>query len=323
MMPILAPPPAPPLPTPPAAPTTPAAAVAVAAVTPSRPGLRKMSGVVVAVVRQTQDTSTLYFSVGETGEYEAGQFITIVPQQFVALKRWIAYLEVRKDAPERIRAYSMSSSPGEKYLSITVKTEQYHAEKDRYPPLLSPFLVSEQLEDSSVEIHGYSGVYTLPDDHARKTDQILHLCAGSGVVPNYSILKDQLRKQKNASVKHTMIYVNTSRHNIIFHDQLEALAAAFPNRFEVIHMLTREENPKAHGPRYKKGRPDTETIKSYIQDPSSVLVYACGPSITHWQKKRCKENGLPPPQPRFMESIVEAMKELNISGPRFKREVFG
>ena len=53
-------------------------------------------------------------------------------------------------------------------------------------------------------ITGFTGPYTLPPDIESRTDHLVHLCAGSGVVPNYSIIKHALHTGMN--LRHTMIF---------------------------------------------------------------------------------------------------------------------
>jgi ferredoxin-NADP reductase len=312
------PPPPPPVAAIPAVPAAPAPAAAAAA--PVRT-IRKMEAVCVDVVRRTHDSASLYFFVGDTGPYKAGQFISIDPHQFPELKRWVDFLETMKGKKEPIRSYSMSSIPGEKCVSIVVKAEEYDPKLHKYPPLISPFLASGALKGRECVISGFTGAYTIPDDILDKTDQILHFVAGSGIVPNYGILKDELRKAERKKIKHTMIDVNKTVGDIMLHEQLTALAKAYPENFEYINLITRED-PSAYGPNYFKGRPTTDFVRKYVRDPSSVRVYACGAAITKYQKAEAKEKGVEP-TPRFMESVEHILHELGVPNNHFKKEEFG
>ncbi len=281
-----------------------------------------MEAICVDVVPRTHDSATLYFFVGDTGEYSAGQFVTIDPKQFPELQRWCHYFAHLKGKPEPVRAYSMSSTPKEKCISITVKSAPYDAQNDDYPPLISPFLVSGAIKGRELRIRGYSGPYCLRPEHGEITERVVHLVAGSGVVPNYAIVKDELQSEDNQHVNHVFIDVNKTHEDIIFRDQLAALAKAFPNRLEVIHLLTREDDPSQYGPNYHKGRPSLDFLNDHIGNPDTALVYACGPGITKHQKKKAKVTG-ETPTPRFMESITDMMATLNIPKSRFKKEEFG
>ena len=81
----------------------------------------------------------------------------------------------------------MSSTPDEPYVAITVKEERYISGVTRYPPLLSPFLVGGMHPGDRLTFTGFTGPYTLPEDVESITDHLVHVCAGSGVVPNSCI----------------------------------------------------------------------------------------------------------------------------------------
>ena len=68
-------------------------------------------------------------------------------------------------------------------------------------------------------IRGFTGPYTLPDapgDNGPTT--ALHICAGSGIVPSYSILKQDLHA---GSCRHVLLYSNRTREDTICGDALE------------------------------------------------------------------------------------------------------
>jgi 3-ketosteroid 9alpha-monooxygenase subunit B len=283
--------------------------------------LRKYDARCVDVVQETHDTVTLYFDIGAQPVYRAGQFISIDPKQFPELSRQIAYFEHIKGRKEQIRAYSMSSAPSERHVSITVKAEGFHAESDKYPPLLSPFLASTAMRGRSVTFSGFTGAYTLPDDLADKTSQVLHFVAGSGVVPNYALLKDELFGNKNPSVRHTMVYVNKTADDLIFGKELEELHERFAHRFDLHHCLTRE-SPGDRGAHWRQGRPTLEWVQSLVKDPARLWVYACGAAVTKWQREAAKVTGVEP-TPRFMEGVHAIVNGLGVEKSRFKREEFG
>ena len=314
------PPPMAPLPATPGVVATAPAPAAAAAAIPQRT-IRKMEAVVVDCVRRTHDSTSIYFFVGETGPYKAGQFISIDPHQFPDLERWVKHLEHIKGKKEPIRSYSMQSAPGEKCVSICVKAEEYDPKVHKYPPLLSPFLASGALKGRECVISGFTGAYYIPEDIESKTDMVLHFVAGSGIVPNYGILKDELKNNKNPKVKHVMIDVNKTVGDIMLHDQLAALARAYPERFTFVNLVTRED-PSHMGPNYFKGRPTAELTRRYVHDPKTVRVYACGAAITKHQKEAAKEKGVEP-QGRFMESVEAILHELGVPAAHFKKEEFG
>ena len=285
--------------------------------------IRPIQGKVVRAVQETPEAWTLEIEVApQDKEYTAGQFLSISPHQFPELSELIAYLEYKKGRKELIRAYSIASAPYEPYVAITTKPERFYPEETLYPPLLSPLLASNALLGRPLEFLGYTGAYVLDPAHGEHTDEVLHWVAGSGAVPNFALLKDELTQNKNPHVVHTLIDVNKSFEDIIYQKQFDDLAARYPNRFKLIHFLTREEDPKRHGDNYFAGRPTLEQVRSYVKDPASVLVYSCGAAVTKWQKQKAKEQGVEP-KPRFLESVGEIVTALGVDRKRFKREIYG
>ena len=286
-------------------------------------GLQLMNGQVVKCIQETHDTWSLDISVGEGDlDYTAGQFISIDPKQFPELERWARFMEKLKGKREVVRAYSLASAPHEPCLTITVKAEEYWDEEDPYPPLLSPLLGSDMLMGRDIVVQGYSGHYVLADDIEAHTGQVLHMVAGSGVVPNWALLKDDLENNRFPKLKHTMINTNKTFDDIIYRDDLFAMAEKHKERFELINLITREEDPSVHGANFFKGRPSTEFVSKYVDDASTLRVYACGAAITKYAKKKAKETGIPA-TPRFMEGVASILTDLGVDKKRFKKEVYG
>jgi len=286
-------------------------------------GISLMNGKIVKCIKETHDTWSLDIDVGaENLDYVAGQFISIEPRQFPELERWVRFLDKVKGKRELARSYSLASAPHEPYLKITVKAEEYWDEEDPYPPLLSPLLGSDLLMGRTIEVQGYTGHYVLPADIESETGQVLHMVAGSGVVPNWALLKDDLENNRFPKIKHTMVYTNKTYDDIIYRDALFKMAEKYKDRFELINLITREDDPTMHGASFFKGRPSTEFVAKYVDDASTLRVYACGAAITKYAKKKAKETGVPA-TPRFMEGVASIMKDLEIDRKRFKKEVYG
>ena len=276
---------------------------------------------VADVIVETPDTSTLVLFTGNDRlDYLPGHFLTIDPHQFQALERFTAFLEDLKSKKEPPRAYSMASAPHEKYLAFTVKEERYSSKVTKYPPLLSPLLVKHMDKGMRLVITGFTGPYTLPEDIETTTDHLVHLCAGSGSVPNLSILKHALRF--HPKLRHTFIYSNKTWDDVIFRRELAALEAAHPEILRVVHTLTREGEATLHGRNVRKGRITADLLRELIPDPSACVVYACGPAVSVWDRAAAKESGIAP-APRFMETIIKLLAEIGVPNDRIKRESYG
>jgi 3-ketosteroid 9alpha-monooxygenase subunit B len=287
---------------------------------PSR-RIKELEVMVADVLVETPDTSTLVFFTGNDHlEYSAGHFLTIDPHQFEALERFTSFLEDLKGKREPPRAYSMCSAPHERYLAVTVKEEQYVSGGTKYPPLLSPMLVKRTVRGMRLIVTGFTGPYTLSPDIESLTDHIVHICAGSGSVPNFSMLKHAL--EYHQKLRHTFIYSNKTWRDIIFRDALTELEAAHPERVRVIHTLTREPDVAICGPLVRKGRVSAALLRELIPDLDSCVIYVCGPGISKFDRDVAKEKG-EPPAPRFLESVLADLKTLGVPNARIKRESYG
>jgi 3-ketosteroid 9alpha-monooxygenase subunit B len=287
---------------------------------PSR-RIKELEVMVADVVVETPDTSTLVFFTGNDHlEYSAGHFLTIDPHQFESLERFTTFLEDLKGRKEPPRAYSMCSAPHERYLAVTVKEEQYVSGSTKYPPLLSPMLVKRTVRGMRLMVTGFTGPYILSRDIESLTDHIVHICAGSGSVPNFSMLKHALLH--HPKLRHTFIYSNKTWGDIIFRDALTELERAHPERLRVIHTLTREPDVTLCGPLVRKGRVNAPMIRELVPDLDSCIIYVCGPGISKFDREAAKEKG-EQPTPRFLESVLADLKTLGVPNARIKRESYG
>lgn len=271
---------------------------------------------VADVIQETPETTTLILFTGnDVLHYEPGHFLTIDPHQFDALERWTSYLEDKKGRKEKARAYSLSSEPGEKYLAITVKEERYIQGKTLFPPLLSPILAKRTSRGTPMVITGFTGPYTLKDPIP---ETLIHICAGSGVVPNFSIIKHALRNYPD--VKHRLLYSNRRWQDTIFRNELLQLKTKFPNQLDIRFTFTREEKSDLPVKTYNR-RVDLEMIREMIHD-SSTSFYVCGPGLSIHEKRKAEADGVVPTS-RFFESVLNCLEELNVEKKDIYHESYG
>jgi 3-ketosteroid 9alpha-monooxygenase subunit B len=272
-------------------------------------------------VAETRDSATLVFDRPDgSPPYQAGQFLTLSPHQFPAVRPWLAHLEATKKRKELVRAYSMSSAPHEPDLAVTVKEEPYTPGVQPYPPLLSPYLVHGIAPGTPVKAVCFTGPYVLPPDIEERTDHVLHVVAGSGAIPNFSIVKESLHGHRR--LRHTFLYSNKTWEDICFREALAELERAHPDRLSVVHTLTRETDEARLGPRIRKGRVSRETLAEFLPDPSRAYVYVCGPAITTFERRAALESG-GRPEPRFLESVLDYLEQLKVPKNQVKREAYG
>ena len=286
-----------------------------------RKRIRELEVMVAETIEETPDTTTLVLFTGNDRlEYQAGHFLTIDPHQFPQLQRFTAYLEDVKGKRELPRAYSMCSAPHEKYLAITVKEEQYVSGLTKYPPLLSPLLVRRLPKGTRLVITGFTGPYVLPPDIETRTDHLVHICAGSGIVPNYSIIRHCLEVMPH--MKHTLIYTNKTYDDVIFRGQLEKLAEKHPQQLRVVPTLTRDPEATLKMPHFRQGRISEALFREFIPAPSEVQVYCCGPGITKYDREAAKARG-EDPAPRFLETTLSLLDKIGVKNNQIHRESYG
>lgn len=273
------------------------------------------------IVWEAPDTVTLVLDPGDNPrDYQAGQYVSIDVQQFRELKQQVSYFEHVKGRREPPRAYSLASTPDEPTLAITIKEEEFLQGQTEYPPLLSPYLVFGIREGMKITVKGYTGYYHLPEDVEDRTDHIVHIVAGSGVVPNFAMVKWALRHRPR--LRHSFVYSNKTWADVIFAKQLEELERAHPDRLKLYHCLTREPTVPQDSPCARLGRINNELLSEVITDPQGCLVYACGPGLTRWDKKAAKERG-EEPKPRFLETTRALLAELEIPRKAIHTEAYG
>jgi ferredoxin-NADP reductase len=289
--------------------------------TPERRRIKELEAMVADVIRETPDTTTLVLFTGnERLDYEAGHFLTVDPHQFQSLERFIAFLEDLKGKKEPPRAYSMSSAPHERYIAITVKEEAYVSGTTKYPPLLSPLLVHRTPRGTRLIITGFTGPYTLSSRILAKTNHLVHICAGSGSVPNFAIIKSAL--ELHPDVRHTLIYSNREWNDIIFRAELENIERLHPDRVKIIHTLTREPDASSHGPNFRSGRVNLKMLEEIVPASRDCHFFVCGPAVSAADRLAAREKGTEP-QPRFLESILEDLKSLGVTKDQITYESYG
>jgi ferredoxin-NADP reductase len=147
----------------------------------------------------------------------------------------------------------------------------------------------------------------------------VHICAGSGSVPNFAILKFGLAHHPR--LRHSFVYSNRTWDEVIFRRQLDALAAAHPDRLRLVHTLTRETDEARRGPA-RAGRVSAELLREVIPEPGNCRVFACGPAISAWDRRAAREKGVAP-TPRFLETVLEELKAIGVRSDQITRESYG
>ncbi len=170
---------------------------------------------VEAIKWEAPDTATFYFAQpsGKKLHYTAGQFITLV---FTHHQE-----EIR-------RSYSLSSSPDEDLLSITVKRITNGE--------ISRFILTKVKPGDLINAVEPSGRFTISDFDQPK--DIFLFAGGSGITPIYSQLKYALNRTGES--KFTLIYSSQAAGAVLFKAKLDKLTTQHPDRLKIIYLLSSE-----------------------------------------------------------------------------------
>lgn len=198
--------------------------------------------------QETQDSVTLIFDVPQTIQ---NQF-QYNPGQFIGIKSLI-------NGEEVIRSYSFSSEPSENTYAITVKKVENGK--------MSTYLVDKVSEGQILLVAPPAG-RLVPEDGIINGHHYTFFAAGSGITPMYSILKAVL---KSTNSKVHLHYLNRTKADIIFLEELAELQKKYSESFVVTYAFTREKLSEE----VTSSRPTPETLKKVVSLKGSF--YMCGP----------------------------------------------
>ena len=205
------------------------------------------------VRRETEDAVSIALNLPEDGVD-----FSFLPGQYLTLKANIGGEEVR-------RSYSVCVAPHEGELRVAVK----EIEGGKF----STYANRELKAGDSIESMAPTGNFTwAPTSTAA---HVVGWAAGSGITPVMSIAKSVLASDDTSTV--TLFYGNKNSNSIIFKDAIDDLKNTYLERFEVHHVLSREDQGTDH----LKGRIDAAKAEKFAQsliDLNKVTAhYLCGP----------------------------------------------
>ncbi len=185
--------------------------------------------------RETPECVSVVFEIPESlktaFQFRQGQSLT--------LRAMIGGEEVR-------RTYSLCSSPLENEWRVAIKKVD--------GGVFSVFANEKLKKGDPLDVMEPVGRFYTELNPAQKKNY-LAFAAGSGITPVLSILKTTLATEPGS--RFTLVYGNRNRGSVIFFEELEALKNKYMDRFNLLHILSRErtESPLNYG------RIDTEKLK--------------------------------------------------------------
>lgn len=234
------------------------------------------------VVRRTKDAVSIYFDIPkelkEEFTYKAGQYIT---------------LKLDNQNINERRAYSISTSPLDNELAVTVKEVKGGK--------VSPWINNVLKEGTTLEVMPPLGNFTTDIDSGNKNIYVF-FAGGSGITPIMSLIKTILQIENNSKI--LLYYANTDIDSIIFKDELNEMTLS-NNNLTIVNIL----NVISNDFKAEIGKLTPETCRSYLSrdltsfDLQNAKYFICGPT-------------------GFMQQVEIALDELQINKKQILKELF-
>jgi ring-1,2-phenylacetyl-CoA epoxidase subunit PaaE len=245
---------------------------------------------IAEVRKETADCVSILFDVPETLKktfaFTQGQNITV--------RCKVGREDVR-------RSYSLCVSPSDNELRIAVKKID-----DGFFSVIANDLLKA---GDALDVMPPTGKFNTPLDTKQKKNYTA-FAAGSGITPVISIIKTTLETEPNSHF--TLVYGNKNSNSIIFKEALQSLKDIFMERFQLIHVLSRERTDAV----INEGRIDAEKLQqlSKIIDWKTVDDYfICGPeAMIFCVKNFLTVAGIPEKNIHF-ELFATSIKQTNTS----------
>lgn len=163
--------------------------------------------------------------------------------------------------------------------------------------MFSSWLVNEVRAGDNIEVQPPSGSFT--PDLGQPAHHVL-IGAGSGITPLLSIAASVLADDRS---RVTLLYGNRRTDSVMFSDEVSDVKDAYPTRFELVHVLSRE----AQEVELFSGRLDAAKL-------GALLPVTCQVSgVDHWWL--CGPYGM-------VDDAIDVLHRLHVTNDRIHRELF-
>jgi 3-ketosteroid 9alpha-monooxygenase subunit B len=219
------------------------------------------------IIEETHDSRSIVLAVpqalSETFAYKAGQFLSF---------------GITIGDHHLVRCYSLASSPDtESEHKVTIKRVEEGRVSNWFHDALE---VGDVLHVMKPAGHFCLQAHAAP---------IVMFGGGSGITPIISIVKSALATTDR---RISLVYANRDERSVIFRDELNALVAAQPDRFTLIHSLDEID-----------GFLSVDQARQHLRATPDADVYVCGPGA-------------------YMDIVEEALAAESIPGERIFIERF-
>jgi ferredoxin-NADP reductase len=205
--------------------------------------------------------------------YKPGQFLSIVHPR----------------RPDQRRSYSLSSHPRFDKPTITLRRIA-NGEVSRW-------LFDDVKAGDTIRTTGVSGMFILPDN-SNEFNPLIFLCAGTGITPAMSLIKEALMVRNSKKV--ILVYSNQTPASTVFLKEIEKLQQQYRSTFAVEHFFSTSQELS----RARLGRLALEALLGkYVADPAHSLFFLCGPHL-------------------YMDNIIIPLLTAGIPYENIRREIF-
>lgn len=222
----------------------------------SRKNRARFNSLIVESVRPlTTDSVEVTFAVPAAlhGQYD------YAPGQYLALRTTLNGRELR-------RSYSICRPPTVGSVSVAIKRD--------HGGVFSTWANSELLAGMALDVMTPQGTFTTGLENL-DNQRIVGIAAGSGITPLMSLARTVL--ERSSTSHFVLVYTNRTALDVMFLDELADLKDKFPSRFELYHVLSRQQRSSP----LLSGRIDEEKLRlmfSTIIRPDTVDEwFLCGP----------------------------------------------
>lgn len=207
------------------------------------------------VKQETRDTIVVSFAVPaelqDTFSYQQGQHLT---------------LRSEINGEDLRRSYSICSAVQERQLRVAIK---------RAPGgLFSNWANESFVPGQRIEVMPPMGHFNVPLDVGNRK-HYLAFAAGSGITPMMSIIKTTLLSEPHSHF--TLVYANRASSSVIFKEELTDLKDAYLERFNVVYVMSREQQDvELFNGRIDRAKCDA-FFASWIDLKDVDAAFLCGP----------------------------------------------
>lgn len=232
--------------------------------------------------RETADAVSVAFEVPPQAQpefqFKQGQYITI---------------KLSVNGEELRRSYSICTSPySEKELRVAVK----EVKDGRASTLMNRQWKVGDLVEVMTPMGNFHSVLS-----GNNKKHYVLFAGGSGITPMMSILKSVLYIEKQSTV--TLIYANRDEDSVIFHTEIQKIAAEHSDRLKVVNVY---DTPKTDVPDLQKGLLSVDRVKALVS------AYQCGNGDEYF---------ICGPGP-LMENIKQALESMSVAKEKIHIEYF-